>query len=683
MITFAYIISSLAILLAVAYSLYLVAGKDRTFSSSVLAVVLSVTGALDLFDMLALIRPDELMLWKKFAILAEGLLPLSWIIFSLTHARLNEWRTISIPQRIYILLSSIAPIVAVCFPAASFFFSPDFSSEHMLFLGNISFYFYAAILVFIVVALFNLEATLVSSTHGYRWTIKLEILGAMTLLAAMLVYYSQGLLYRTINMNLVPLRSLALTVSVSIMAYSRIFRGKGVKIYVSKRMAYKSVALFAVGLYLVVIGLLGEGMKYFGESIQRSIAIAIVLFAGIGLLIAFLSETIKRKVMVFIHRNFYKHKYDYRLQWLQFTDRLTSAKSGDELLRSIVSGFMDVFGMGCGALYLYDPDQQEFSSSAELETTRDEIIFKRGEPFIRFLEERKSVVAASDLPDIGLRQRNFLDENSVAFIIPLFQTNTMEGFVILGRPVSSGETYDDEDMDLMTTLGRQTVSAILNLRLADQLLKAKEMEAVGKLSAFMLHDLKNLVSGLALLVDNAKLFMDNPEFQADMLDNLSGTVSKMKSLILKLKKLQEKQDLRLEPTDLLQLCTDTAAMITTGDVRVVGEPSVARVDREEVEKVVLNLVLNSLDASEGIGPVGVEVANNAMAVIKVADQGCGMSEEFIKKDLVKPVRTTKKKGLGIGLYQCKQIVEAHGGRIEVESREGAGSTFTVLLPKVG
>jgi putative PEP-CTERM system histidine kinase len=644
-------------------------------------VVITVTAALEFFDMFAFIRQGDLMLWKKCAILAEGLLPVLWLVFSLIHARLNEPRSISIPQRTFVLLSCFVPVVAVCFPAGSFFYSPDFSTEHILFLSNIAFYFYIGLLIFIVIALFNLEATLVSSSHGYRWKIKLEILGAMSLLAAMLVYYSQGLLYRTINMNLVPLRSLALIMAVSLMAYSRIFRGNGVRIYVSKQVAFKSVILLAVGLYLVVLGLMGEGMKYFGESIQRSIAIAAALFAGIGLLVVFLSETVKRKIMVFLHRNFYRNKYDYRLQWLQFTERLASARSGDDLLKSIVSGFIDVFGMGCGALFLYELDRNAYNIVAELGTGRDEVPFNRRDLFVRFLEGKKSVVAAADVPDTGLRQREFLDRNDIAFIVPLFQKETMEGFVMMGRPVNSGEIYNYEDFDLMITLGRQAVSAILNLRLADELMKAKEMEAVGKLSAFMLHDLKNLVSALALVVENARHYIDSPEFQADMLESLDGTVAKMKNLILRLKKLEEKGSLQRERADLLELSKGAAAMITAGEVTVAGEPAVAEIDREEMEKVLLNLILNSLDATGGNGPVALDVSSNGMAVIKVADQGCGMSEEFMEKDLFKPFRTTKSKGLGIGLYQCKQIVEAHGGRIEVESQEGAGSTFTVLLPK--
>ncbi len=675
------ILSSTALLFTISYSIYLLVRRDRSFSSSVLAVALVALGFLELFDLLALARPESLFLWKKCSLLAESILPLSWLLFSITYARLNEARSISILQKICILLSCCAPVAAAYFPARSLFYSPDFTSEHILFLSNNAFYFYVGFLLFIVISLINLEVTLANSSRGNRWKIKLEILGAMSILAGMLFYYSQGLLYRTINMNLVPVRSLLLVIAVGLMAYSRIFRGNGVRIYVSKQMAFKSVVLLAVGLYLVGLGLMGEGMRYFGGNFQRTMALTIAFLAGIGLLVMLLSQTIKRKIKVFLHRNFYKQKYDYRTQWLQFTDRLASSNTGDDLLNAIVYGFAEVFGMGCGALFLYDDDGGTYGIAATLEIEQNSASISRKDPLIEVIEGKKNIIDLRVYRDENeIELSNFITVNTMVFIIPLLVHESLEGFVMLGRPLSADEIFDYEDYDLMTTLSRQAASAILNLRLSDELMKAREMEAVGKLSAFILHDLKNLCTTLALIVDNARNFMDNPEFRIDMLESLENTVIKMNSLILRLKKLEEKKSLQREPADLLDLSRKTAGLITNGEILVSGEPACAEIDSEEMQKLLLNLIINAIEATGGNGPVTLEVGCLDMAIIKVRDEGCGMSDEFIKKHLFKPFRTTKKKGLGIGLYQCKQIVEAHGGLIEVESKVGNGTTFTIRLP---
>jgi putative PEP-CTERM system histidine kinase len=681
---FQIIVSAIAIVFAATYSIHLLRKKNRGLSSALLVCALAAVAALEFFDLLAVIFPDDFMFWKRYSMVAEGLLVPAWLLFSLTFARELGSSPISLRQRILVLLSCAFLIAALSLPAATFFYSPDFAGERALFLDNPGFIFYIGVLVFLVIALVNLETTLVSASHGSRYKIKYEIVGAVALLAVLLLYYSQAFLYRTIDMNLMPVRTLIIIVSIALMAYSRLVRGDGVRICVSKQMAFRSIVLLAVGIYLVGLGLMGEGMKYFGESFGRSVAMALAFLAGIGMVIVLLSETAKRKVKLFLHKNFYQHKYDYRSQWLQFTDRLSSSRSDDDLLRSIVSGFTEVFGMACGALFLYDGDRQVYYVAAEMEKSRTDLVLEPQDPVIAEMRARHSLVnLIDDDANCELGSDGYFVRNGISFVIPLIPAGSVEGFVAIGRPVNKNEAYNYEDYDLMTTLARQAGSAILNLRLSEELSRAREMEALGKLSTFVLHDLKNLVSTLALVVGNAKLYIGDPEFQSDMLESLDRTVAKMNALILRLKKLRDKGCLNREAGDLLDLCNRTTGLIASGEIRVSGEPVSAEIDAEEIQKVLLNLVINSLEASNTREPVMVEVGSEDMAYIKVTDRGCGMPDDFLRHRLFKPFSTTKKKGLGIGLYQCRQIVEAHGGKIEVASEVGKGTTFTVFLPKVG
>ena len=360
------VISITAILLSVIYPLYFFVRKERKALPLPLTAALLSAAALELFDLLTLLYPDNLFFWKKFALVVESSLPPVWLWFTLTYARQNELRSISLLQRLLLAASPLFAISVLLLPVTSFFYSPDFSSERVLFLGNAGFIFYLLLLIYLIIPLINLEMTLTSATHTSRWKIKFELLGAGVLLAVMIFYYSQGLLFRTINMNLVPVRTVLLTVAVAMMAYFRLRRGNGVNVYVSQQILYRSMVLLTVGIYLFGIGLMGEGMKYFGDWSQRAVAISVAFVAGLGLIVTLLSETVRRKVKVFINKNFYRNKYDYRNQWLQFTDHLSSAKSSDDLLRSIITGFCDTFGMGCGALFLLEQERDTYQVAVSI-----------------------------------------------------------------------------------------------------------------------------------------------------------------------------------------------------------------------------------------------------------------------------------------------------------------------------
>jgi len=676
------ILSSLAIGSAGLCILALLLKREGGKALPVLVSALAATAALELFDLLAILQPDALFWWKKFSLGAEGVLIFSWVLFSAVFARREGFRSLPVRQKIFLAAAALMPVAAFFFPVSSFFYSPDFARERMLFLGNNAFCFYIGMQILLVIAMINLESVLRNAPREARWRMKIEMLGVCVLLAALLIYYSQGLLYRSINMNLLPLRSVALITAAGMIAYSRLWRSSGKEAYVSHQMAFRSVVLLAVGLYLVVLGLLGEGMRYFGDSFQRSLLMGIGFLAGVGLLIVFLSESVKRKIQVSLHKNFYRQKYDYRSQWLKFTDRIASAKTGDDLLHYLVLGFCETFGMGCGVLFLRDGDDGTYLPAASQEMTAHHFRFRNDSRLLVQIIDKKWVVRIPDeIPGLAGDEGGFFSDHGIIFAVPLFHNDLLEGFLLLGRPLSTGELYHYEDFDLMKTLARQASSAILNLRLSDELSQARELEAVGKISAFVLHDLKNLISTLALVVDNAREHMDNPEFQEDMLQSLEGTVTRMRGLMARLKKLEEKLELKPEAVDLLTLVGTVTKQLGHKHVTVSGHEALALADPEEMHKVLLNLLLNAMEASAGTGGVAVEVACDESAWVRVTDQGCGMSAEFLRTRLFKPFSTTKEKGLGIGLYQCRQIVKAHGGQIDVQSELGKGSTFTVRLPK--
>lgn len=673
--------ASLAVLLCL---FLLVRDREATRSNLVLTLFLLSAAGLEMLDLAIVRAPENFVAWRTWAMYGESILPLIWMIFSLVYVRMHPWQSISWTQRILLALTPGFILLVLIHPPETLFFSPDFAEEKIIFLSTYGFVFYIGLLLFAVIGLTNLEATLSGAAHARRWKIKLDLLGAGSIFAVFILYYSQGLLYRTLNMDLLSLKSVGLLLGVLFIASSRILRkGGGVRIALSRQMAFKSIALLAVGLYLLGLGLIGEGMRYFGSSFQQVTLIALAFLAGIGLLVLLLSETAKRKLRVLLHKHFYENKYDYRTQWQQFTQRLAASRDTESLHQAILNSFSETFGMGRACLFLRGKDDNLLYNAASLEMTSMVESLDTGDPLFRYALQRGWIVNLSqDRPRSNPEMEQALETNSAAFLVPLLHGNEPEGFLILAKPFHSGEVYTYEDYDLMKALALQAVSALLNLRLADQLSQAREMEAVGKVSAFVAHDLKNLVYTLSLMVDNARDFMDEPEFQKDMLESLNNTVARMKILISQLKGLPARISLRKAPLNLKALAQEAASLVTSLEIPVSGEDAFIEADSEELFKVVLNLLLNAVEATSDKGPVTVFVSDNdANAILQIQDKGCGISAEFIRNDLFTPFRTTKPKGLGIGLYQTKQIVEAHGGWIEVQSEPDQGTTFTVTLPK--
>jgi putative PEP-CTERM system histidine kinase len=677
-------LSVTAIFAAIMFPLYFTLRKDTPSTPAPLSIAVVIAAVIELFDLLALYNPGQIYLWKKCTLTAEAALVPAWLWFSVTYARQDGYRTISIPLRLVLAASPFFAVFALMLPVRSFVYSPDFATEKVLFLGNNGFIFYIMMLVYLVIALIQLEQTLAHTNWTARWKIKFELLGAGTFLAILIIYYSQGLLFRTINMHLVPMRSIVLIASIAMMFYSRLKRGSDVSVHLSQKIACKSAVLFAVGLYVISLGLVGEGMKYFGDGFQRAMIFALLFFVGLGLCIILLSEMVKRKVRVFIHKNFYHNKYDYRNQWLQFTDRLSSSQTSENLLHAIVSEFCDTFGMGTGALFIMNRERDTYQQAAGISMECGGITFSINDPVIESLAGSRWIVDLRDNVTAPENERHsaFFNGADACFIIPLFMNDAVEGFIILGRPHSTREIYIHEDFDLMRTLAKQAASALLNLRLSDQLSSSRELAAIGKVSAFVMHDLKNLISALSLMLENARENIGQPDFQSDLLVSLGSTVTKMNGMILRLKELPEKNSLKLAQVDLLQMARETAALVNRTNLDVTGEHVMAEADREELQKVALNLMLNAVEATKGSTTVRVEVGEKESPFIRVKDEGHGIPASFMQHVLFKPFASTKKQGMGIGLYQSRQIIEAHGGRIEVVSSIGHGSEFTVWLPKI-
>jgi len=665
-----------AVILALGFAARMLLGvmrADRSRSSGALALALLLSAGLEALDLLTLLYPETVQAWRMAGLLVEGALGPAWIWFTALFARDYEEGRLPGTQRALILLSCLMLPWAGYLAAQGAYFAPDFAVEGLLFLLPGSFYFYIGFAVCCVAALLNIEATLAAAVHHRRWKIKFILLGAVSILAALILYYSQSLLHRSIDMSLAGLRSLALLLGTAMMWFSDLRRGPEVRISFSRRLAFKSVVLVAAGLYLVGLGLLGEGARLFGDDLGRAVLLVVSFLAGLGLLVVFLSDTVRRKIRLFLQMHFYGEKYDYRIQWVQFTQHLASARTQSELQQAALSACCETFGIVGAGLFLFDHGRKLYLPVSLVETDHHEGGFEEGSPLVTALESRRSVLRAADVDDPSPWLAR------AGFAIPIFREDVLDGFVLLGPPINPKEEYDEEDFELMDTMARHISSALLNMRLLDQLARSRDMEIMGKVSAFVLHDLKNHVYTLSLMADNAQKHIGNPEFQKDLVDSLGSTVGKMKILISQLKGLPDRHTLKREPVGLLSLAKDATRPLPQERLNFQGPDARVMVDSAEMGKVILNLCLNALEASTAGQTISVTVGEDPEPFVRVTDHGVGIAEEFMAGGLFEPFKSTKAKGMGIGLYQCKQIVEAHGGSIEVRSALGEGAEFVVCI----
>ena len=663
--------------------LVLATREKRTSGALPLALAFIVSGLVPTLGLWGWDEPQSRLAIKKAVFLLEASLPILWGLYGLKLAgRKNSMSSVPV-LAFWGLGSSTLLVIAASAAPSNMLFNPDYGVEAILFLGPVGFYFYLLLTVYLIAALVVLERSFAGMSRQNRWRLKFEVIGIGAIISAQVVFYSQSLMYRTLDFALNPVRNVAIVVGICLFLYARFKRGYPEKISVSGTVVYHSLVLLAASLYLIFMGLVGEGLKFFGPSSPRVFVLVLALLCGVTLCIVLLSSSLRRKVKVFVHKHFYQNKYDYRTQWLEMTERLRTATDEPSLGSAILEMYCHTFALKGGALFLRKREHSHFVPVALYEWySAPERMHSQGS-LINFLQSKRWVFnRLENLSDLaGSDDTKMIDLYHVQFAVPLFFNDRMDGFILLGEQINTGEVVSYEDLDLMKTLASQGASALHNLSLLDQLVDSREMAAIGKVSTFVMHDLKNLVSNLALVVDNATDHIDDRAFQQDMIGTLNNSVSRMQGLIDRLKKLEITPQLALESCDLKKLVEETMQQTAIADFEVTGESVDLMIDCQEITRVILNLALNASEAGakEG-GAVKIKVGVNDRAFFAVQDHGCGMTEEYVNTKLFKPFETTKAMGFGIGLYQSRQIVEAHGGEMQVMSKPGEGTTFTVWLP---
>ena len=519
-----------------------------------------------------------------------------------------------------------------------------------------------------------------------RWGIKFACMGMGGLFAYDFYLYSDAMLFRALNAEIWVARGAVNALTVPLIALSVARNPKwSLGIAVSRRVVFHSMALFGSAIYLLVMSAAGYYLRYFGGS-WGSVMQGAFLFGTLVLLVAVLfSGTFRSWLKVFISKHFYSYGYDYREEWMRFTRTLSDG--GRELTERTIQAVANLVESPGGALYVSrDGGQCELAGQTHMPDA------PAGEPiasaFCEFLRTRQWVI---DLAEYREHPENYdgvllpawlLATGNAALVVPLILHDGLTGFIVLVQP-RSRIVLNWEVTDLLKIAGNQAASYLTQQESARALMVARQFESFNRMSTFMVHDLKNLVSQLSLMMANAERHKDNPEFQRDMLETVDLSVQKMKLLLQKLARgtaVEPPSRLRLD-----KLLQDAVAIKTAVEPKPVlelidaGLMVLANGDR--LSRVIGHIIQNAVEATPRDGRVTVRLIEwHAEAIIECTDTGCGMSEEFVRERLFQPFESTKSAGMGIGVFESREYIQELGGRIEVTSRPGAGTTFRIILP---
>ncbi len=643
------------------------------------------------------VLPMELLHWERLRLFVAAFLPGSWLLFSLCFARGNykefvaKWK--------WVILGAFAfPLPLVTLFSDSFFKGTpglDQSSGWTIALGWSGYVFYLFLLVCLVLILMNLEMTLKNSTGSKRWRIKLMVLGLGGLFAVQIYTSTQIVLFSSVNVAMNSINSYAILVAALLIILSSIRSGLlNVEIYLSQEMLYNSITGLVAGVYLLAVGVLAKAASYFGGSQFLSIGTFLVFLLLLGLTIILLSDDVRQRSKQLINRHFKRPRHDYRKAWEMFTQQTTSLVTIKDLCEAVSKMVSKTFGVPAVTLWQLDENQERIvlGGSTVFSSDKARELELGGNGSSDLLRAMRTQQCPVDLDqpttdwDRRLKQVNadYLREARIRYCAPLVAGQQMLGLLTLSERLTK-DPFSTEDFDLLKVISGQTAASLLNIKLSEHLIQAKKMEAFQALSAFFVHDLKNLASTLSLTMQNLPAHFDDPDFRKDAMSTISKSVSKINDMCSNLSLLSKKPELQKTKSDLNELITSTLASLNgsfRGSLIQETHPlSELYMDPDQIQKVFVNLILNANEAVGDGGEIRVSTEQRkGWAVFAVSDNGCGMSRDFIDRRLFQPFQTTKKEGLGIGLFQSKAIVEVHQGRIEVESEDGKGTTFRVLLP---
>lgn len=543
-----------------------------------------------------------------------------------------------------------------------------------------------------VAGLSLVEHSLRNTPLRQRWAIKFLCLGLGLMFAYDFFLYADALLFKHLDFVLWEARGFVSAMAVPLLALAAARNPEwSVHVFVSRRMVRYSTAIFGSGLYLLIMAGAGYYIREFGGSWGATLQATFLAGAGVLLAVLLFSGQMRAKAKVFLNKHFYHSKYDYREEWLRFTRILSVGEPNEPpRVRAIRAIAEIVHGTG-GSLWTR-VGRERFTLRTNWNTGEPDV---RQEPadgsLVRFLQQRQWVIDLDEYardPEIytDLTLPDWLSELRPWLVVPLLQGEALNGFLVLNES-NARRPLDWEDRDLLKTAGRQVAGYVALLDSSEALSEARQFEAFHRLSAYVVHDLKNIAAQLALVVRNAERHKSNPAFVEDALGTVASATGRMNRMLAQLR--TERPSGRVRSLALADAARQAVATYAGQQPEPILQPDPdsdpwVRVEQERLIAVLEHLIQNAREATGPDGTIEVRVqAAGEMGVVAIRDNGCGMDERFIRERLFRPFTTTKgNAGMGIGVYESYEFARGAGGDLTVESAPGKGATFFLSLPLI-
>ncbi|MFT5642899.1 MAG: putative PEP-CTERM system histidine kinase [Janthinobacterium sp.] len=517
-----------------------------------------------------------------------------------------------------------------------------------------------------------------------RWGIKFACFGLGGLFAYDFYLYSDALLFRHINGEIWAARGIVNALIAPLLAVSASRNPAwALGLSVSRQMMFRSAALVGSAIYLLAMASSAYYIRYFGGA-WGPVMQLVFLFGAVILLSGVLfSGTLRAKLKVLINKHFYKAIFDYRQEWLRFTRSLS--EDGPDLGERTIQAVAELVESPAGALWIRR-EGGRCEPVASWNMAPQKGIALPNDAFCAFLESTQWVINLPECRQYPERYSSLaLPEwlgSGLWLVVPLMLHGRLFGFVALARPRASiGLNW--EVTDLLKIAGSQAASYLAHRESANSLTVARQFESFNRMSTFIVHDLKNLVFQLSLLLNNAKKHKNNPDFQQDMLGTLEHSVKKMTLLLQKLSRgeaLDVAAPLLIEQL-LTQAVLDKAAAKPAPVLEIEDQGLTVLANRARLERVLGHIIQNAIEATAQDGRVLVRLLRKEQtAVVELNDNGRGMSAAFMRERLFKPFESTKVAGMGIGVFESREYIREVGGQLEVVSEPAVGTTFRVILP---
>jgi putative PEP-CTERM system histidine kinase len=535
-----------------------------------------------------------------------------------------------------------------------------------------------------VVGLVLVEQLFRNASVSQRWSLKFLCLGVGGLFAFDFYLYADALLLNELDTNIWIARGFINVIVVPLIVVSAARNPDwSLDVFVSRQFVFHTTTLMGAGVYLIAMGIGGYYIRAYGGT-WGTVAQVIFLFGAVVVLALLLfSGQMRAWIRVFLSKHFFNYRYDYREEWLRFTNALSVKGAEDQVRNSVISAVAETVESPGGLLWLQrGEDNYELVAVINIPVDESEVVANDNDSLVNFMREKHWVIDIDDYHDEpaiyeGLHLPNWLRELTQAWlVVPLLQQNKLFGFIVLARPRVK-MSINWENRDLLKTTGRQAANYLALFDANQALVDAKQFDAFNRLSAYVVHDLKNITAQLSLVVKNAEKHKNNSEFIDDAFLTVDNAVKKMNRMLGQLRKERAgaNSEKDLSRVNLFNVVEKVIAhrqidypkpelVSSKQDILVVA-------DHDRLSAVIEHLVHNAQEATPDDGFVKVQLSTDeCFAIIEIEDNGCGMDDQFIRNRLYRPFDTTKgNAGMGIGVY----------GKIEVRSTVDQGTAFKISL----